>query len=236
MKKCIALVLFIMFLLSGCTNKKELREKLEVAIDEYRNGIVLDVGEVILNSEHSDIIKNCDVRISVDLYSERIEQQIDVSVFIDDIYDSYSFRQQHDIAYGLFSQLQNEIRELENKYELFNYWSRPEQREIYCKALEMSSNYRYGLSSQHDWDFSFRTTTNVYECSQTMGHDYFRINGKEYYSSIFEKAYGSYTSYPCEVCGKEGVHEYISFTGQIEHYCTTHYLEILDMLDALAAG
>lgn len=236
MRRCVALILTLTFLLSGCTSTKELRENLEVAADEYRNGIVLDIEQNILNSEHSDIFDNCDVKITVELHSQSIEQQIDICVFVDDIYDSYSFRQQHDIAYGLFSQLQSEINELEDKYELFSYWKHPDQIDTYCKAFDISSKYVYAIHNSRDWEFSFRTSANIYECSETMGHDYFRINGKEYYDSIFEKAYGSYTSYPCEVCSKEGVHEYKSFTGQLEHYCTTHYLEILDMLDALGAG
>lgn len=236
MKRFISYILILILLLTGCSNTEELRAELEVAADEYKNGIVLDIEQFILNSEHSNIISSCDIEMTVELYSQKVEQQLEITVFVDDVYDNYTFREQHDIAYGLFSQLRSEINEMEDKYTLFTYWLHPDQIETYCDAFDVSSKYVYGIHSPCDWEFSFRTSTNLYECSETMGHDYFRINGKEYYSSIFEKAYGSYTAYPCEVCGKEAAHDYKSFTGQLEHYCTTHYLELLDMLDALGVG
>lgn len=42
--------------------------------------------------------------------------------------------------------------------------------------------------------------------------------------------------YTCEVCGKEGTNKYDSFTGQTEYYCTQHYKELLEMLEALSTN
>lgn len=36
----------------------------------------------------------------------------------------------------------------------------------------------------------------------------------------------------CEICSREGTNRYDSFTGQTEYYCTQHYEELLEMLEA----
>lgn len=40
----------------------------------------------------------------------------------------------------------------------------------------------------------------------------------------------SQSKHTCEVCSREGTHQYESFTGQTEYYCTEHYNELMDML------
>ena len=40
------------------------------------------------------------------------------------------------------------------------------------------------------------------------------------------------SKHTCEQCNKEGIHVYYSFTGQTEYYCTEHYEELMDMLEA----
>ena len=37
----------------------------------------------------------------------------------------------------------------------------------------------------------------------------------------------------CEECSREGTHQYTSFTGRTEYYCTTHYNKLMAMFDAL---
>lgn len=51
------------------------------------------------------------------------------------------------------------------------------------------------------------------------------------YSNIYEPYNGA--EHMCEECSKEGQYQYDSFTGQSEYYCAEHYLELMEMLEAL---
>ena len=51
------------------------------------------------------------------------------------------------------------------------------------------------------------------------------------YSNIYE-SYNE-VEHICEECGKEGIYQYDSFTGKSEYYCTEHYAELIEMLEAL---
>lgn len=237
------IMMIVLFGLTACSSSpEELQLEIEQVETEYETERVAELNDLFSKSSYSGEYSNLILSVSIDMekeesalgyYTGKLTENVSIIVCMDDEYDSWSFKEQYDFAYGLYSEIVPTYKANRMNYSFVDCYYK-ENSTNYDKAYELE----YTIYDSYDSDVSFcvQTTHNKYYCSNTFGGDYFRINEKEYYSSIFEKAYGTYTSYSCEVCSKEGVHEYKSFTGQIEHYCTTHYLELLDMLDAMGAG
>lgn len=236
------IMIVALFGLTACSSTpEELQMEIEQIETEYEAERVAELNELFSESSYSGEFSNLILSVSIDLEKEesalgydigKLTENVSIIVCMDDEYDSWSFKEQYDFADGLFSEIVPTYKS--NRWDdCFVEYYYKENSTNYDKAYDLE----YTIYDSYDSDLSFciQTTHNKYYCSDTFGGDYFRINEKEYYSSIFEKAYGTYTSYPCSVCDKEGVHVYESFTGQTEFYCTTHYLEILDMLDAMGA-
>ena len=65
-----------------------------------------------------------------------------------------------------------------------------------------------------------------------------RINYDEIQKTLgtMEQSVGSGTAskHQCEECSKEGTHSLTGLSGATEYYCTEHYNEIMEMLEALS--
>lgn len=238
----ITMVLFFFILIFGLTACSATPVELQLEIDQietkYETERVAELTDLFSESSYSDDFFNLVLSVAVDMEKEdsalgyyigKLTENVSIIVCMDDEYDSWSFKEQYDFAYGLYSEIVPTYKTNRRDYSFFDYYFK-ENSANYNKAYDLE--YCTYDSNDSDLSFCVQTTNNKYYCSNIFGGEYFCINEKEYYSSIFDKAYGTYTSYTCSVCAKEGVHVYESFTGQTEYYCKQHYAELMDMLEA----
>lgn len=213
MKKQCCIILFLVLILMGCSNPYEEKESIETATTKYQTGIATDLEDYIKGKDSGGLITDSDVKVTMVLESEqssagdpygKLEETVEITIVVDDIFDNYSFPEQYDFAYGLFSELQDVYNEKQRDYELFADGIYEKEAD-YCEAYGISM-----LFYNYDIVYCICTSENKYCCSNTMGKEYFQINETEYYDSIFKEAYGTATSYDLlDIYDKQEIRDYI---------------------------
>ena len=159
-------------------------------INDYVEGMKICLEDTINSSEYNDLIVEHSITIVPSL--ERVSSKtstygefyknFNIIIHLNDEYDGLKFKEQYDVAYGLYELIRKTIHENDQNYRLFNYWFSDKHIDQYCEANAIKTVFQRG-----GIDYFLETSENQYS---TNKEGTFVINETEYSGKEFNYKYG----------------------------------------------